>query len=82
MNAIFLPDEGALLMYCRRVQKDGKLVQDNNEMEYWFRHLSYMNASYEPCNSTALTFNITDTSRNSIVDLESLKLRLESIGVS
>ena len=79
MNAIFLPDDGALIMYCRVLGVDGqsgKPAHDNNEWKYWFRHLSYMNALYEPCNSTLLTFNITKASRDTVVDLESLKLRL------
>jgi hypothetical protein len=84
MNAIFLSDEGALLMFCRVVEeKNGNLhFDESNEMKHWFRHLSYMQASTEPCNSSAVSYNVTSDWGDTIVDLESLKERLSALGLS
>jgi hypothetical protein len=83
MNGIFLPDDGALLMYCRASRgKNGKLeFDDSNEMKYWFQHLSYMQVFIEPCNSKAVSYDDNVAWVDTVVKLKFLKQQLDRLGL-
>ena len=84
MNGIFLPDGGALVLYCRPMGDFNKSGFDtSNERKFWFDRVSYVHASTEDCNSTNVTY-IYDAARNEakvMVHLESLKGRLQQLGI-
>lgn len=83
MNAVFLPDDGALLMFCRRegYTKDGKHRLDKSrETDSWFQYLPYMKLHTEPCDSSAVSYTPEEYS-DTIVDLSSLQHMLEKLGM-
>ena len=79
MNGIFLQDGGVLLMYCRLVDPKRNKFDPSNEKKFWYDRVSYVHASTEDCNSTNVEYSFNASmSDTTIINLESLKLRLKN----
>jgi hypothetical protein len=85
MNGIFLQDNCSVVMYCRNM--GGKYGHDiSNERTLWFDKVSYVDASTEDCNSTNIWYSkgevLTEGVSYTYIDFDSLKVRLEGLGIA
>jgi hypothetical protein len=82
MNAIFLQDNSALVLYCRCMSMT-HLFDTSEERKYWFDRVEYVDASTEACNSSNVSYWIDEAKGDTLtfVDFDSLKERLLRLGV-
>jgi hypothetical protein len=82
LNAIFMPNQSMLMMFCRQRQSNPKtpIHYDSNYHDHWFRHVSHIQTVLEDCNSTGVSYNWT--ARTTTVDLEHLNQVLSAHAAS
>jgi hypothetical protein len=56
MNAVFLPDNSAVLMFCRVMSPIS--VEASNEEGLWLRRLSYVNTTVIPCDNSEVAYDM------------------------
>lgn len=76
LNAIFMPNYSLLWMFCRlRLHQkipNTSVFDENNDYEYWFRHVSHIQTLSEDCNSTRVSYNWAGSLTTKVEDLQYL----------
>jgi hypothetical protein len=56
MNAVFLQDQAAVLMFCRVMGRSS--IEDSREQTLWLRRLSYLNSRMIACKDVNVSYSI------------------------